>query len=126
MCQCFHLIRYLSGQVFVRVPLSVITALILCRALICWGKCVWQVVVDSHVRYQNRKMSYGYVSFKNFKSFFLLVDTATNSANLVSYAHWQALRGLFLQPLHILWSVLDTFLPTDVLHAAGKSYLVTL
>jgi hypothetical protein len=28
-----------------------------CRALICWGKCAWQVAADSYGHYQSGKMS---------------------------------------------------------------------
>jgi len=50
-------IGYLGGQVSMRVPLSVVMALFFYRTIIFQGKCVRQVVVDSHGRYQNGTMS---------------------------------------------------------------------
>jgi hypothetical protein len=121
-------IRYLGGQVSVRVPLSAVTDFVfLSRALICLGEvCVRQVVVDS-VTVIKMENVLGDVSFKIIKIFLLFANTGTNSANLVSSARWRELRGLSLRSLHILWSVWHTFLPPAAeLRATVQSYPVPL
>jgi hypothetical protein len=104
-------------ECYFRLPPSIVTTLIL---IVCSfvGAHTWRVTVDCRCRYQNDKTSKGDAFFKTIKICTMFEKTRMDLVNHVSSTHWQELRGLSPQPLHILRSALHSFLLTSFVFCA--------